>query len=166
MPLDVCSIHTRGTMTTRKSVVATPYITPDAMFKLMKFAGKPSVEQHVNANKEDKDIQLAKVKTALFLGRFTKEVLKERLRQIDKFNDQSHLPDKSESIGDFVPNEQEAKAVCDTVFRFGKGTWFHIHFEEFCEAWCASNPQDMRKELVQLIATLTAHVQAIDERGL
>ncbi len=154
-------------MTTRKSVVASPYITPGGMFKLIEFAGKPSVEQHVNANKEDKDKQLAKVKSALFLGRFTKEVLKERLRQIDLHpSDGTLLPDKSESIGDFVPNEHEAKAVCDTVFRFGKGTWFHIHFEEFCEAWCASNPQDMRKELVQLIATLTAHVQAMDERGM
>jgi hypothetical protein len=105
-----------------------------------------------------------KAKAALFIGRFSKEILNERLRQIDKFHNQSYLPDKSESIGDFVPNEHEAKAVCDTVFRFKKGTWFHIHFEEFCEAWCASNPQDMRKELVQLIATLTAHVQAMDER--
>ena len=89
-----------------------------------------------------KDSQYLKARAALFVGKFCKEVLNERLRQIEKFGDQSHLP---------------------LAFKVRRGAWFHIHFEEFCEAYNAEDTVSLRGELVQLIATLTAHVQAIDE---
>lgn len=111
------------------------------------------------------DTQYLKARAALFIGKFSKEVLNERLRQIEKFGSQSHIHDKPESLGSFVPDDKEARDICDVVFRNHKGTWFNIHYEEFCEAFCAVNTAHLRKELVQLIATLTAHVQAIDERS-
>jgi hypothetical protein len=120
------------------------------------------LEDTLNLNN---DSSYLKAKAALFVGRFSKEVLSERMRQIEKFGSQSHIPDKPESLGSFVPDDKEARDICDVVFRNHKGTWFNIHYEEFCEAFCAVNTAHLRKELVQLIATLTAHVQAIDERS-
>lgn len=109
-----------------------------------------------------KDSQYLKARAALFVGKFCKEVLNERLRQIEKFGDQSHLPHKG-PMGDVNLSEHEAKALCQLAFKVHRGTWFHIHFEEFCEAYNSEDTVHLRGELVQLIATLTAHVQAIDE---
>lgn len=108
------------------------------------------------------DTQYLKARAALFIGKFSKDVLNERLRQIEKFGDKSHLPHKG-PMGDVNLSEHEAKALCQLAFKVHRGTWFHIHFEEFCEAYNSEDTVHLRGELVQLIATLTAHVQAIDE---
>lgn len=63
---------------------------------------------------------------------------------------------------------EKAKEYCDTEHKAGQGSWFSIHIEELTEALEAAalgDTEALRIELVQLAATVTAHVEAIDRRG-
>lgn len=57
--------------------------------------------------------------------------------------------------------------ACDREHKEGRGSWFSIHIEELAEAMEAAvlgDTVELRKELIQTIATLTAHVEHIDRR--
>lgn len=61
-----------------------------------------------------------------------------------------------------------AKEYTDVEHKSGNGSWFSIHVEELAEALEAAALGDtvaLRTELVQLAATVTAHIEAIDRRG-
>jgi hypothetical protein len=117
------------------------------------------------------------------------EVWDERRRQDQKWGEQNH-PDLSAWLTPLEPEERsdaqkvrwislqaaryymlpmavKAKEITDTEHREGAGSWFSIHVEELAEALEAAVLGDedaLRTELVQLAATVTAHVQAIDRR--
>ncbi len=77
-----------------------------------------------------------------------------------------------------VPDEATARACCGRAFQSGRGTWFRIHLEEFSEALraagaaaLAKGPDDqslallrLEEELIQLAATLVAHVEDLRQR--
>lgn len=66
-----------------------------------------------------------------------------------------------------VPHVDVARASCDNEHKRGQGSWFSIHIEELGEALEAAVLGDtvaLRTELVQLAATVTAHIEAIDRR--
>lgn len=66
-----------------------------------------------------------------------------------------------------VPHVDVARASCDHEHRAGHGSWFSIHVEELGEALeqaALGDTDRMRAELVQLAATVTAHIEAIDRR--
>lgn len=68
-----------------------------------------------------------------------------------------------------VPTADRARETCEVEHKAGMGSWFSIHIEELGEALEAAVNGDtvaLRTELVQLAATVTAHVQAMDRRAL
>lgn len=110
------------------------------------------------------------------------DILGERERQDKKWGEQNH-PDISPRIrweanpavhttrvaryyG--VLTADEARGQCDNEHKRDKGSWFTIHIEELGEALEAAGRGDtvaLRTELVQLAATVTAHIEAIDRRN-
>jgi hypothetical protein len=121
----------------------------------------------------------------------TNEIEQERAAQDVKWGEQNH-PDLSPflvgreqtGVGDLpeprrrefmalcaryygLPLAERAKTYTDTEHKRGEGSWFTIHVEELAEALEAAVLGDegaLREELIQLAATATAHVQAIDRR--
>jgi len=104
-----------------------------------------------------------------------RDVLRERVRQLQKWGDQSHLSVPWEVPGRaisakmderFVAREFEraAKEDCDREFKAGRGTWWHIAHEELCEV-LAANPEDRREELVQLTAVCLAWLEDLDNKS-
>lgn len=66
-----------------------------------------------------------------------------------------------------VLTPDKAKDYCDAEHRAGNGSWFSIHIEELSEALeqaALGDTEKMRAELVQLAATVVAHIEAIDRR--
>lgn len=60
-----------------------------------------------------------------------------------------------------------ARKYCDGEHRAGAGSWFSIHVEELGEALekaALGDTAGLREELVQLAATVTAHIEHIDRR--
>lgn len=67
-----------------------------------------------------------------------------------------------------IPTAAEARVECNNEHKQGNGSWFSIHVEELGEALEAAVLGDtvaLRTELVQLAATVTAHIEAIDRRN-
>ena len=88
------------------------------------------------------------------------EIHEERLRQIKKFGDQSHLPDGTggavrEKIAGY------AKDRCDHALRTGKLSYLHILEEEVCEAFAESDPRALETELIQVAAVALAWVEKL-----
>ena len=66
-----------------------------------------------------------------------------------------------------VPIADRAKEYCQSEHEGNYGSWFSIHVEELAEALeqaALGDTAKMRAELIQLAATCTAHVEAIDRR--
>ena len=109
------------------------------------------------------------------------EVFEERKRQDIKWGEQNHpLADptilstwnhRDSSAKDLLwkyelPTADRAKWLCDNAARKGEVTFAHILTEELCESIEASNdPQEMRKELIQLAAVAVQVVEYIDRQG-
>lgn len=118
------------------------------------------------------------------------EVQAERARQDQKWGQQNH-PDLSPAV--YPPTRPElmdranylriqlvtvaryygllpaaeARIHCDSEHKRGQGSWFSIHIEELAEAMEAAvlgDTVELRKELIQTMATLAAHVEHIDRR--
>lgn len=98
----------------------------------------------------------------------------ERGRQIEKWGEQTYACVPAELPG--VPSsealmlrsiasemEHAAKGDCNNAFREGKGTWWHIAWEELAEAGAAP-PEKRREELVQLGAVIVAWIEDLDAR--
>lgn len=111
-------------------------------------------------------------------GKILGEVSNERDEQDLKWGKQNH-PDLSPYFGDMrylpaiagyygIPTVEQARNNCEAEHRRGEGSWFSIHIEELAEAMEAAVAGDtvsLRKELVQLAATVTAHIEHIDRRS-
>lgn len=91
------------------------------------------------------------------------DVAEERFRQDAKWGQQNH-PDGTGTPGDEY-QALRARAVCESAFAAGDGTWRHILTEEFREAMAEDNVANLREELVQLAAVAVAWVEAIDRRA-
>ncbi len=103
-----------------------------------------------------------------------RDFAKERQKQILKWGDQTHpcvpaelpgIPSSHAVMLRSIAQEMEhaAKKDCNNAFREGSGTWWHIAFEELCEAGAAP-PAKRREELVQLGAVITAWIEDLDAR--
>lgn len=91
------------------------------------------------------------------------EVVTERGNQDDKWGQQNH-PDGTG--GDAAQREADvARALCEHNFKYGKGTWKDILYEEVKEAFAESDPAKLREELLQVAAVASAWAEAIDRRG-
>ena len=64
-----------------------------------------------------------------------------------------------------IPNEIEAKKLCDEATKNNKLTWTHIATEELAEVVCANTKEERRKELVQLAAVIVAWIESLDRNG-
>jgi hypothetical protein len=109
-------------------------------------------------------------------------IIDERLRQLDKHGDQSHLPNgtgpnimlddlplltpsaKHVWTGDLAP---WAKARCQAASQNEGGngtiTYEHILTEEWAEAISSENPDELRSELIQVATVCLAWIEKIDK---
>lgn len=103
------------------------------------------------------------------------EVLKERMRQELKWGQQNHpsftAPPSFSMTPRFlqgyygVMDAETAKALCESAFVEGFGSYAHILYEELCEAFDEpDDEQRLRAELLQVAAVAAAWVEAIDRR--
>jgi hypothetical protein len=107
------------------------------------------------------------------------EVLKERMRQHEKWGEQNHHDGTStrtletlieetkkcrEETHGLGPLVDYTKALCDKAAREEWLTWSHILWEEFAEALSEENEAGLRTELVQVAAVAVAWVETIDRR--
>jgi hypothetical protein len=60
---------------------------------------------------------------------------------------------------------QSAIARCDELHRSGAGTWENILTEEWAEALATSDPIELRRELIQVMAVAAAWIADIDSRS-
>jgi hypothetical protein len=93
------------------------------------------------------------------------EVLHERLKQNEKWGEQSH-PD---GTGGALAFEVAEITRRDCEFAFSDvttdvGTWRHILDEEVAEAFAETEPDKLRAELVQVAAVAAAWIESIDRR--
>jgi hypothetical protein len=95
--------------------------------------------------------------------RLLPEIVAERLRQIEKFPDCEHLPDGTGG-GARETWERIAKNGCDRAMREGRLTHTDVFDEETAEVMAATNPVELRKELIQTIAVACKWVADLDSR--
>lgn len=98
------------------------------------------------------------------------EVHDERLRQDEKWGEQNH-PDGTGPDVVLLGNPMAELAnlmrtATNNAADDGRLTWAHILLEEVFEALAEEDPARLRTELIQVAAVATAHVEAIDRRGL
>ena len=90
------------------------------------------------------------------------EIVDERQRQFAKFGEQNP-PDGTGLAGSKFAAD-EARHVCDALFKRGHGTWNLILTEEFSEAMAERDEDKLREELIQVAAVAVAWGEAIDRR--
>jgi len=89
------------------------------------------------------------------------EVMRERLRQDEKWGEQN-WPDMDGRVLSATVSESTAKSMCDSAFKDGTGTYSHILHEEFIEALSARDQDHLREELIQVAAVAVAWIEKID----
>ena len=90
------------------------------------------------------------------------DIAAERRRQDAKWGEQNH-PD---GTGDgFAADATQARKECEHAASIGELSWRHILLEEVAEAVAEADPDDLRRELIQVAAVATAWAQAIDRRA-
>lgn len=92
------------------------------------------------------------------------ELLVERIRQFEKFGDQSNVPDGTGGLA-AIEDARLSRLSCQAAFKDGAGTWKDILEEEFCEAMAESNVEMLRAELIQVAAVACAWIKVLDKRG-
>jgi len=94
------------------------------------------------------------------------DVWKERVRQDKKWGTGRILPNATRPRfgGARVQLAKEARYSCDDAFDEGEGTWRHILQEEVCEAFAEDDPEELRKELVQVAAVAVAWIESLDRQ--
>lgn len=120
-----------------------------------------------------RQVQGVAMKRLRSISRAIEEVCIERGRQLDKWGVQSHpsvpaeyaeTPQARQTFQAIAAElERAAKADCDFAFRRGKGTWYHIAWEELAEVGAAP-PEKQREELVQLTAVCLAWLEDLDAK--
>lgn len=91
------------------------------------------------------------------------DILRERIRQDEKWGFFRDFPDGGNRVGDDAA-EKVARQECERAARLGKITWRHIIEEEMAEAWNAKTDDERVVELIQTIACMVAQVEAIRRR--
>ena len=91
------------------------------------------------------------------------DVLAERDRQDEKWGEQNH-PDGTAQPGDFAEAEAQREAT-NRAAAEGTLTWRDILAEEVKEAFAESDPELLRKELVETISVAFAWIEAIERRA-
>lgn len=86
------------------------------------------------------------------------ELKAERTRQFETWGFQSH------PMGNvFTREDADAmRKLTDEAAKDGRLTWRHIAVEELYEAFSADHPEEVREELIQLLAVVAAVIQHID----
>lgn len=102
-------------------------------------------------------------------AKFIESLFDERCRQHNMWGVRDH-PD----VNELVPRDrygigsaEELRQACQDRFRLDKGSWTDILLEEVAEAVeeaVAGNSANLRAELIQVAAVITAWVEAIDRR--
>lgn len=102
------------------------------------------------------------------------DVLEERMRQLEKWGEQSHPDMHEESAGEydvsrsmFASFAERYKALNDYAAATDDGSldWTGILLEEVYEALAEGDPAKLREELIQSAAVIFAWVEDIDTRG-
>lgn len=91
----------------------------------------------------------------------TFDIVRERLRQLDKWGPQEHPDGTGEHLAQFA---DKMRAAADRAAAEGKITWRDILAEETFEAFAESDPARLRSELVQVAAVAVAWIEDIDNR--
>lgn len=112
-----------------------------------------------------------RVHSAVRASHAIEAALRERVRQLAKWGDQSHpcVPWEIEPARAWDERmvaeqmERAAKADCEREFKAGRGTWWHIANEELAEV-LAAPPEKRREELVQLTAVCLAWLEDLDNK--
>lgn len=99
------------------------------------------------------------------MSRVLEAVRAERYRQVEKWGDDSTKdhPDGTGQPQDRLL-EAFAKAETDAAAQDGTLTWRNILHEEVREAYSATDPVELRAELVQVAAVAVKWIEAIDRR--
>lgn len=91
-----------------------------------------------------------------------RDVLKERVRQDEKWGQQNHPDGTGGRPMIEAANEQRLRT--DLLAESGLLDWRSILLEEVYEALAEEDPVKLREELVQVAAVAVAWVEAIDRR--
>jgi len=91
------------------------------------------------------------------------EMYAERLRQRELYPDSEHLPDGTGG-GGRETWERIARLGCDRADREGRLTHTEVFDEETAEVMAATDPVELRKELVQVGAVVCKWIADIDSR--
>lgn len=94
------------------------------------------------------------------------EVIAERGRQEKRWGEQNHPdgtgPGVLERLSYRCTSAEGAKGACERAFKYGRGTYTHILYEEVAEAFEETDPVRLREELVQVAAVAVAWIEKID----
>jgi hypothetical protein len=96
-------------------------------------------------------------------GRIIRDLRFERMSQLEKWGEQSHLDGTAPTDAN-IEARDAAIAACNDAHNAGVGTWRHIVDEELAEAYCEDQPMELRAELVQVLAVVAAWIDDIDSR--
>jgi len=106
------------------------------------------------------------------------DIDKERRAQTEKWGEQSYpsLITTHEAANDLtkgimqcfaygLPKEEQARERYEKAVKDGTVTWGHIFLEEVCETFAATNEADMRKELIQALASGVQWLEDMDKKA-
>jgi hypothetical protein len=93
------------------------------------------------------------------------DILRERLRQDQKWGQQTHpIRDEYLSQAEYDGVMEQAKAECQARAEAGTVSWLHILYEEVSEAMAEVDYALQRAELIQAAAVVVAMIEDIDRR--
>ena len=97
------------------------------------------------------------------------EVVDERVRQDAKWGEQNHPNGTGPGVVWTLPGRHpaalmatRARDMCQEADRRGECTWLLIALEEMAAAFAESNPYELRREVLQLVAVGVTWIEAID----
>lgn len=93
-----------------------------------------------------------------------REIDAERDRQDRLHPGTTQIPDGTGG-GGYDTRETIAKNACDRAHREGRLTHAHVFEEEAAEVLAATDPEKLRKELVQVAAVAVKWIEEIDRRN-
>lgn len=94
---------------------------------------------------------------------FELAVRHERRRQDDKWGEQNH-PDGTGTECQKL-DAQKYRAICEKATAEKRVTFRHILHEEVAEAFAETDPDPLKKELIQISAVCKQWIEAIDRRA-
>lgn len=92
------------------------------------------------------------------------EVGLETVRAGLKFGPQTDLPDGTDAV-EWVDVARRARLGTEYAVKAGVVTWLDVLYQEVCEAFAETDPQQLREELIQVAAVAVRWAQALDARA-